>query len=67
MYLFILFCFLLFCFVVVLEINLLFGSHHAKTCLREYADSEGPDQGLYCPLTESLDTTECMNGEEMLR
>ena len=23
------------------------------------------DQGLYCPLTESLDTIECMNGEKM--
>ena len=22
------------------------------------------DQGLPCPLTESLDTTECMNGEQ---
>ena len=22
------------------------------------------DQGLHCPLTESLDTTECMNGEQ---
>ena len=24
------------------------------------------DQGLHCLLTESLDTTECMNGEPML-
>ena len=22
------------------------------------------DQGLHCPLTESLDTAECMNGEQ---
>ena len=22
------------------------------------------DQGLHCPLTESLNTTECMNGEQ---
>ena len=22
-------------------------------------------QGVYCPLTESLDTTECMNGEQV--
>ena len=22
------------------------------------------DQGLHCPLTKSLDTTECMNGEQ---
>ena len=41
-----------------------------KKCLRAYADSEGPDQpvhcdqGLPCPLTESLDITECMNGEQ---
>ena len=31
-----------------------------------YADSEYPDQtdlGLLCLLTESLDTTECTNGE----
>ena len=38
-----------------------------------YADSEGPDQpahlhslNLHCLLTESLDTTECMNGEQRL-
>ena len=24
------------------------------------------DQGLHCPLTESLDTTECMNGVQSL-
>ena len=42
-----------------------------KKCLRASADSEGPDphirtsdQGLHCPFTESLDTTECMNGEQ---
>ena len=43
---------------------------HAKTCLWSYADGEDPDQSpstqsdqdLHCPLTESLDTTECMNG-----
>ena len=28
------------------------------------ADCEGPDQGILCPLTESLDTTECMNEEQ---
>ena len=50
------------------------GLHHAKKCLREYADSEGPDQsahqsdqGLCCPLTESLDTIECISGEKMSR
>ena len=36
-----------------------------------YADSEGPDglvqsnQGLRCLLTESLDTIECINEEQM--
>ena len=49
------------------------GARHTETCLRAYADSEGPDQpaasahsnqGLHCPLTESLDTTECLNGEQ---
>ena len=34
--------------------------------LRVYADSEGPDQGLYCPLTDLLYTTECMNEEQRL-
>ena len=39
------------------------------TCLRAYVDSEGLDQtarpqDLHCPLTESLDTTEFMNGEQ---
>ena len=46
---------------------LMFQLKWAASC--EYAGSEGPDQtaqsdlALYCPLTESLDTTECMNGE----
>ena len=43
-----------------------------KTCPWAYVDSVGQDQDcasawsdqcLHCPLTESLDTTECMNGE----
>ena len=40
-------------------------------CLWAYADSEWPDQtaqsdqGLHCPLTELLDTTEYMNGQQM--
>ena len=46
----------------------------AKTCLRAYADSEGQislrtraaDHGLRCSQTESLDTTECVNGEQRL-
>ena len=45
---------------------------HSKTYIWAYADSEGldqpanpqSDQGVPCPLTESLDTTECMNGEQ---
>ena len=51
--------------------SIVFGSnglHHAKTCLRAYVDSKGPDQpvhqGLDCSLTEPLDTKECMNGEQ---
>ena len=50
----------------------LYGLSHAKMCLRVYADSEGPDQtarsdqGLRCPLPESLHTTECINGEQRL-
>ena len=46
------------------------GPRHAKTCLWAFADNKSPDQqaqsdqGLHCPLTESLDTTECLNGEQ---
>ena len=48
------------------------GLHHAKAWFWAYADSGGPDQpkhwqsdqGLHCPLTESLATTECMNGKQ---
>ena len=44
------------------------GPHHAKTCFQAYADSDvQSDQGIRCLLTESLDTTECMNGEEKPR
>ena len=38
-----------------------FGSLHAKTCLRASAQS---DQGLHCLLTELLNTTASMNGEQ---
>ena len=27
-------------------------------------ENEGPDQHVHCPLTESLDTTEYMNGKQ---
>ena len=49
----------------------IFGPHHAKMCAS--ADSKRPrsacisaqsDQDLHCPPNESLDTTECMNGEQ---
>ena len=50
------------------------GSRHAKTCLRAYEDSEGPDQPAH-PRSlirvfavrniVSLDTIECFNGEQM--
>ena len=48
---------------------------HTKTCPRAYAESKDPDQhvdlqadqGLAFPPSESLDTTECMNGEQIPR
>ena len=49
-------------------VNLSVG-HSMRIRLRAYAGSEGPDQtaqsdqGFRCPLTELLDTIECMNGE----
>ena len=33
---------------------------------RSACASAQSDQGLHCPLTESLDTTECINGEQRL-
>ena len=56
-----------------MEKPLTYGSHHAKTCLRAYADNEGPDQtahpqsdqGLHCPLTASSDTTKCMQSDTL--
>ena len=41
------------------------GPRHAKWYLRAYADNEGPDQGLRCPLTEILGTIEYINGEQI--
>ena len=32
---------------------------------RSACASAQSDQGLQCPLTDSLDTTECMTGEQM--
>ena len=32
---------------------------------RTYASAQSV-QGLYCPITETLDITECVNGEQML-
>ena len=44
-------------------------STSSKTCLRANAVSDDQpvqsDQGLRCPHSESLDTTECFNGEHM--
>ena len=45
-------------------LNIIFGPSNAKTCLRAYADSEGPDQPVH-PLTESLYTIEYLLGEQM--
>ena len=47
--------------------------HQAKTCLRAYSGSKGPDQpstaqsdeGNRCPLTESLTLKKCINDEQM--
>ena len=47
------------------------GPRHAETHFRAYADSDGPDQtayaqsdqGLRCPVTESLDTIGYIKGE----
>ena len=41
----------------------IFGLCHGKTGLRAYADCQCPDQPEHL-LTESLDTTEHMNGEQ---
>ena len=43
----------------VIYLLFLSGSRHAKTCLRAYANREGP----VSLRTESLDTTECINGK----
>ena len=53
----------------------MFGPSHAKTCLRAYAESGGPDQPAhprsliraFTVRLESLDSTECMNGEQRPR
>ena len=47
-----------FFFIFTASIN---GLHHIKMGLLAYIQS---DQGLHCLLTESLDTTEYMNGEQ---
>ena len=47
--------------------------HAMRKCPRANADSKGQThpshprsfQGLLCPLTESLDTVVCINGEQM--
>ena len=44
-----------------------YGPPHAKMCLQAYTGSKSSDQpvqsdqGLHCPLTELLDTTEYVN------
>ena len=46
-----------------------FGPRHTRTSLQLYVDNEGPDQhahqGLHCLQTESFDTIECFNGEQV--
>ena len=59
-----------------ITVKILNGPRHAKTFLRADTDSEGQDQPagsaqsdqcLRCPLTESLDTIKCINGEQIPR
>ena len=48
----------------VVRLKLIFPinrTSHAKTCLETSLQS---DQGLHYPLTELLDTTDCVNGEQ---
>ena len=51
-----------------------FKPRHSETCLsgvcgqrrpRSACASAQSDQSLHCPLTEALDTTECMNEEQI--
>ena len=55
-------------FIIIIIIIIINRAALFETCLWANADSEGPDQsahqGLHCPLTESLDTTEYMIGEQ---
>ena len=50
------------------NIQTIYEPYHAKTCLRSMRrlspDHAQSDQGLRCPLTESLDTIECINREQ---
>ena len=61
---------------IIMQTNTtLYEPRHAKTCFFDICGQRRPrsdcasalsDQGLHCPLTESsLDTTECMNGDQM--
>ena len=68
----------LFCFILLHQLAVIFACAHlfynwtasCKTCLRAYAysisagTSAQSDQGLNCPMPESLDTTECINREQ---
>ena len=40
-----------------------FGHMRTAKARSDCADAQS-DQGLHCPLAESLDTTECMKGEQ---
>ena len=51
----------------------IYVTRRAKTSLQAYVDNEDPrsacasahsDQGIHYPIIESLDTTECMKGEQ---
>ena len=39
---------------------------HIRTAKSSACATTQSDEGLSCPLTKSLDTTECMNGQQRL-
>ena len=47
----------------------IFEPRHENTYLWKYADTEGPDRPAHprCPLTDSMDTLECIYGEKNAR
>ena len=48
----------------MLHKTLLHMDHAVKKCVFWHMQTAKSDLGLHCPLTESFDTSECMNGEQ---